>query len=124
MTEFIASLDRPGSRLPQNEPARERVVLGERVFTKIGCAECHTPNLGSIEGIYSDLLLHRMGRDLQSASAYYEPRPPDNNRPGTPGDVARPDEWRTPPLWGVADSAPYLHDGRAATLEEAITLHG
>jgi CxxC motif-containing protein (DUF1111 family) len=23
----------------------------------------------------------------------------------------------------VADSAPYLHDGRAATLEEAIRLH-
>jgi CxxC motif-containing protein (DUF1111 family) len=33
-------------------------------------------------------------------------------------------EWRTPPLWGVADSAPYLHDGRAATILEAITLHG
>jgi CxxC motif-containing protein (DUF1111 family) len=27
-------------------------------------------------------------------------------------------------LWGVADSAPYLHDGRAETLEEAIRLHG
>jgi hypothetical protein len=33
-------------------------------------------------------------------------------------------EWRTPPLWGVRDSAPYLHDGRAATLEEAIRAHG
>jgi len=33
-------------------------------------------------------------------------------------------EWRTPPLWGVADSAPYLHDGRAATILDAITLHG
>jgi CxxC motif-containing protein (DUF1111 family) len=33
-------------------------------------------------------------------------------------------EWRTPPLWGVADSAPYLHDGRAATLVDAIALHG
>ena len=32
--------------------------------------------------------------------------------------------WRTPPLWGVRDSAPYLHDGRAATLMEAIMLHG
>ncbi len=32
-------------------------------------------------------------------------------------------EWRTPPLWGVADSAPYLHDGRAKTLDEAIRLH-
>lgn len=33
-------------------------------------------------------------------------------------------EWRTPPLWGVASSAPYLHDGRAATLEQAIQWHG
>ena len=33
-------------------------------------------------------------------------------------------EWRTPPLWGVRDSGPYLHDGRANTLEQAIALHG
>lgn len=33
-------------------------------------------------------------------------------------------EWRTPPLWGVADSAPYLHDGRASTLDAAIRWHG
>jgi mono/diheme cytochrome c family protein len=33
-------------------------------------------------------------------------------------------EWRTPPLWGIADTAPYLHDGRAETIEEAINWHG
>jgi len=33
-------------------------------------------------------------------------------------------EWRTPPLWGVRDSGPYLHDGRADTLEQAIAFHG
>ncbi len=33
-------------------------------------------------------------------------------------------EWRTPPLWGVADSAPYLHDGRSETLDSAIRWHG
>ncbi|NND97061.1 MAG: hypothetical protein HKN47_07020 [Pirellulaceae bacterium] len=33
-------------------------------------------------------------------------------------------EWRTPPLWGVADSGPYLHDGRATTLNAAIRWHG
>lgn len=33
-------------------------------------------------------------------------------------------EWRTPPLWGLRDSAPYLHDGRAETVIEAIALHG
>lgn len=31
--------------------------------------------------------------------------------------------WKTPPLWGVADSAPYLHDGRAPTLLEAVEFH-
>ncbi len=33
-------------------------------------------------------------------------------------------EWKTPPLWGVRDSGPYLHDGRASTIEEAIEWHG
>ena len=33
-------------------------------------------------------------------------------------------EWRTPPLWGVRDSAPYLHDGRARSLAQAVALHG
>ncbi len=33
-------------------------------------------------------------------------------------------EFTTARLWGVADTAPYLHDGRATTLTEAILLHG
>ena len=33
-------------------------------------------------------------------------------------------EWRTPPLWGVRDSGPYMHDGRATTLLEAVIMHG
>jgi len=27
-------------------------------------------------------------------------------------------------LWGLADTAPYLHDGRALTVFEAIAFHG
>ncbi|HMC88137.1 MAG TPA: di-heme oxidoredictase family protein, partial [Gemmataceae bacterium] len=33
-------------------------------------------------------------------------------------------EWRTPPLWGLRHSAPYLHDGRADTVADAVALHG
>jgi CxxC motif-containing protein (DUF1111 family) len=33
-------------------------------------------------------------------------------------------EWRTPPLWGFRDSGPYLHDGRAQTLDQAVAFHG
>ncbi|MGV3484370.1 MAG: di-heme oxidoredictase family protein [Planctomycetaceae bacterium] len=32
-------------------------------------------------------------------------------------------EWRTAPLWGLSDSAPYMHDGRAETVLEAIAMH-
>ena len=45
-----------------------------------------------------------------------------NPNPVIPLEV-RQREWRTPPLWGVADSAPYMHDGRAKTLTEAIAFH-
>ena len=45
------------------------------------------------------------------------------SKPRKPAVVAVAQEWRTPPLWGVRDSAPYLHDGRAPTLQRAIALH-
>ena len=32
-------------------------------------------------------------------------------------------EMKTPPLWGAAASEPYLHDGRAHTLDDAIRAH-
>jgi hypothetical protein len=35
-----------------------------------------------------------------------------------------PDEYLTRPLWGVADTGPWLHDGRALTLRDAILMHG
>ena len=34
-------------------------------------------------------------------------------------------EFRTPPLWGIASTGPpYLHDGRAMTVYDAIIAHG
>lgn len=32
--------------------------------------------------------------------------------------------WITKELWGLGNTAPYLHDGRATTIEEAILEHG
>jgi CxxC motif-containing protein (DUF1111 family) len=120
LTAFCASLPRPAERY---SPAitQETAAEGKKVFHQIGCAECHTPKLGSVDGLYSDLLLHRMGQELVGGGSYGDqPIPiPDSDEEGP-----SPSEWRTPPLWGVASSAPYLHDGRAATLEEAIRLHG
>ena len=76
------------------------------------------PDLGAVEGIYSDLLLHDMGTDLADSGSYYGVI----ESPSAEG--ARSREWRTPPLWGFRDSGPYLHDGRAETLEEAVAMHG
>ena len=122
LTAFVASLPRPAERLPDNPTARADSVAGRKLFDTTECADCHTPNLGSVEGIYSDLLLHRMGGELVGGGYYGDPPVPLPD--GTTGEGPAPSEWRTPPLWGVADSAPYLHDGRAETLDEAILLHG
>jgi hypothetical protein len=93
---------------------------GHRLFQSIGCAGCHTPDLGTIRGIYSDLLLHDMGPSLSDPAAYYGD---DRDEPGSLGSPTV-SEWRTPPLWGFRDSGPYLHDGRAQTLDEAVAWHG
>jgi hypothetical protein len=85
---------------------------------------CHPARLGDVNGLYSDLLLHKV-EDERSGSgtgSYYNPIPPPPE-PDPRSSEPLPNEWRTPPLWGVADSAPYFHDGASATLEGAILRH-
>jgi CxxC motif-containing protein (DUF1111 family) len=126
LTAFCASLPRPVERLDDPTKAPD-IRAGRKLFAGVGCADCHTPDLGKVTGLYSDLLLHRMGQDLEGGGSYNDPPPPppEPDPNGPPGDGGpSPGEWRTPPLWGVADSAPYMHDGRAAKLEDAIRLHG
>jgi CxxC motif-containing protein (DUF1111 family) len=122
ITTFVASLPRPIERLPDDSLSRNQVSAGQKLFHRIGCADCHTPEVGGIDGLYSDLLLHDMGQQLEGGGSYNDP-PPQKGPAPSPGDGPSPGEWRTPPLWGVADSAPYLHDGRAPTLEKAIEQH-
>jgi CxxC motif-containing protein (DUF1111 family) len=124
ITAFCASLPQPMEVEHAGAVARAHVQAGRKLFHSIGCAQCHTPNLGSVTGIYSDLLLHRMGTELVGGGSYNDPVRPVPPDDPSPGNGPHPDEWRTPPLWGVADSAPYLHDGRAATLHDAIVAHG
>ncbi len=119
MTDFIRGLDAPRRDEPSDAGGRAQARAGEQTFVRIGCADCHTPDLGSIKGFYSDLLLHDMGPTLAAGiGSYGEAIAPPNS---TTVPVAP--EWKTPALWGVADSAPYLHDGRAETLEDAIAAH-
>jgi CxxC motif-containing protein (DUF1111 family) len=127
MTDFIRGLAAPEQVLPKNPEAVEAVKRGEKVFTEMGCADCHVRDLGPVSGLYSDNLLHDMGATLQSSTGYYGsiiPEPQVSNDKFAVSEQPTPGEWRTAPLWGVADSGPFLHDGRAESLEQAIELHG
>jgi CxxC motif-containing protein (DUF1111 family) len=39
-------------------------------------------------------------------------------------EAAGPEEFRTPALWGLRLRRPLLHDGSAATIEDAVGRHG
>ncbi len=123
LTNYIASLPAPRSKRPATAVNAKKYERGRSLFESVGCAACHRPNLGAAEGVYSELLVHDMGPSLSSGAVYYGSalgRVAIGKRNAAP---ATDSEWRTPPLWGVADSAPYLHDSRAATLEAAIQAH-
>lgn len=97
--------------LPAGERG-EREARGEKLFRERGCAGCHVETLGGGDtapvAAYSDFLLHDMGAELAD---------------GVVAGTASGREFRTAPLWGAKHSAPYMHDGRAPTLLDAIGLH-
>lgn len=134
LVRFVQELPRPQQQPAQRHAAGPYLAQGQALFEVVGCATCHTAKVGAIDGIYSDLLLHDMGAPMSDAGSSYgvfqpsNPSPPPSTAPlaesgKKPPAIATPSEWRTPPLWGVRDSAPYLHDGRADTLAVAIALH-
>lgn len=97
---------------PEFDPDTPDIVAGRVLFDVAGCDRCHTPRLSGPRGpipAYSDLLLHDMGDDLADGVVM--------------GDASG-HEFRTQPLWGLAAVGPYLHDGRAHTVRDAIEWHG
>jgi len=128
---------------PQQNATDPQVAAGEQIFKTTGCSDCHVTDV--VTGAnhpfselrnqairpFTDLLLHDMGPDLTDNSV---------------GEYsATPTMWRTPPLWSIGlcndvaagytadvtlnpapNQAPchYLHDGRAASLLEAVLWHG
>lgn len=118
---FVRSLPRPVQVVPSDPDRLRRVNYGETIFAKIGCADCHVPNIGNVEGIYSDFHLYNLEPVSSFAAGSYadgKAETIDLNR-----SHPDPDQWQTPPLWGVADSAPYFHDGASPTILSAINRH-
>ncbi len=104
VTAYINSLPPPHAPLPSPR--------GAALFRSMGCDACHTPSLPLGDRrlwLYSDLLLHDLGPDLD-----------DKVVQGLAGGR----DWRTTPLWGLGARSRFLHDGRARTLIEAILAHG
>ena len=113
-TRFLAPPERVQPMTPQ-------AIIGERTFERLGCVLCHIPSLESSRGpvkAYTDLLIHDMGPDLADGLNIGTPQTSSISN-GLTGS-----EWRTQPLWGVSLVGPWLHDGRAETLFEAIEMHG
>lgn len=107
LTQFVESIAVPKSHEGALEP---------KAFDEAQCGLCHVPKMpatgGGTVSIFSDLLLHNMGPGLAGAA-------PDGN--------ARAEEWRTAPLIDLdprQGKRRYLHDGRAANVEEAVLWHG
>jgi hypothetical protein len=142
LATYLVMLEAPIALPPADEGLRERAALGNALFRSIGCTGCHREKLsvgsdrwwegGDTTGappvelrllrdgeeprggldiqLYSDLKRHRMGDVLAD--------PNDD-----PDGIGR-DLFITRPLWGLAESGPYLHDGRALTVAEAVSHHG
>ncbi len=140
---WVASRPVPRRWPPMGGDEEARLASGEQWFGALGCATCHVPSLtlddpifsiaapgsegmaltydlrrsglettasGAIQvSLYSDLRRHAMGDGLSDPAA----------EAGVERDV-----FLTTPLWGTGSTGPWLHDGRAATLGEAILWHG
>jgi hypothetical protein len=137
---YLAMLEAPQIVPPHDPALRDRWVRGSSLFDAVGCGECHRrelvlesplldelpdttgadpvlvnlledgehPKASARVALFSDLRRHDMGPSLSEAKAVR----------GIP-----PATFLTRPLWGLAETAPYLHDGRAATIPEAIAMH-
>jgi CxxC motif-containing protein (DUF1111 family) len=114
---------------------------GRREFHVLGCAGCHTPMLvlESPVLVAEGLPPIDLARAMRQPGLRYDPSlggypvwlfsdlkrhdmGPANLAQHVQRGVAR-EEYLTPRLWGVADSAPYLHDGRAPSFDYAIAGH-
>ena len=92
--EYIKSLKPLKSPYLVNGELSEKALAGRKVYEKYGCADCHSgPN-------YTDMKMHRIGEDIEFEAG-----------------------WDTPTLREVWRTAPYLFDGRAATMEEVFMVY-
>ncbi len=129
LTVHVALLPPPVRAEPPAELAL-RTARGAALFEQMGCASCHRPRLavrdprlplssGRVLDLSSRLSVDGQPPFVVEAFTDLQPHHMGSLR-DDPGDE---DLFVTAPLWGLSTRVPFLHDGRAATVEEAILAH-
>ena len=119
IAEFVRSLNTVNSRFDQyllGDPAAisRQEKLGYRLFKEYGCSSCHQGaavggNMYQLFGVINNYFQRR--GDITAA---------DLGRFNVTGNTEDRHCFKVPSLRMVAHTAPYLHDGKASTLREAI----
>jgi len=104
LAAYISSLGKSSlKRSPYRDPASGELsfeaMAGQEVFNNLGCADCHSGNA------FRDGLAHNVGTI----------NPNDNQAFGQAGALRA---IRTPTLVDLFETAPYFHNGSAATLND------
>ena len=123
IVEFEKTLTTPNSRFDQylkDEDAEltEEEIKGYIVFKELGCISCHQGvnvggNLYQKFGVFYNYIAER--GDIKK---------PDYGRMNTTNRQMDAFVFKVPSLRNIAVTAPYLHDGSAETIEEAISIMG
>ena len=92
--DYLMSLRPIPSPYLVNGELSDKAKEGRKVFDKLGCGDCHSGPY------YTDMKYHRIGEDIEFEKG-----------------------WDTPTLREVWRTAPYLFDGRAATMQEVFEVH-
>lgn len=96
----------------------DQEVLGFELFNSLDggdCFHCHGYN----GGLFSDYQYRNNGIDLVSHFTEF----PDPGYGAITGDTSDYGKFKTPTLRNIALTAPYMHDGRFATLEEVLDYY-
>jgi hypothetical protein len=153
MVGYLSQLEVPVIRPPRDPGLLDAFAEGRARFETLGCAGCHVPTLAlgtplvdarAEPGVEpkGPVLVVNVAKDGDGPKIepkYAGPNTPylvhlfsDLKRHDMGPDLATPEPQGTIPasvfltrsLWGLAETAPYLHDGRAPTVHDAIVLHG
>lgn len=139
---FVASAQTPFQTKVNKEAKR-----GLQVMKDVGCTACHVPSMETNTKTLSFRFPDLGNEPFNPATTYYSidlTKSPMSFEKNKKGGITVPlfadlkrhymgpslaefnDDamFTTMRLWGVADTAPYLHDGRALTIREAIEMHG